>query len=712
MSEMQLGHDLRNATSVTTGGDGTTNKNLNYEALNVNLDTEDAYSQSSGTRVRRCRFLRVGQTANHRAVTQKKALIESLQEAFDVYNRSPLASTQNTSCQSLNEATFAMKYLGSHGDHAEDQKAKHKLLGEWKKDLTLRGVGAAYFELKSDEEKRMLLQGARDAMVQELGGESVWEALHGEERQEKEEEILTRVCESLGPEAFERLPESEQRRLKIWVWVGCGMHKDLNAVKGGDSAMRQKWKELGVSPIPLPNKDNSAVLEALDYGESDCEDCEEFEQEEEPISEALSAAMLYRQRLVHDSTYFGESGASDLNRPQGCVDASGSNGPVMRSCADESSASDLNRPQGCVDASGSNSPVTWSCADESGASDLNRPQGCVDASGSNSPVTRSCADESGASDLNRLGCVDASGSNGPVTWSCADESGASDLNQRVDEIVKRAKNVTKGGGIRTGDLMGNYFRNKDKKKGQQDAFKNHGKHTLGRTVSYPDTSNTRYSSYLEAAAVTIARPQFYTDYLEDVRDRKTNRKFNHLESNIYKALHDKSTLTELAVLALYQEAVSHSYILAVRGKENEPKNALDLGPLHKNVCTHITRLIHEPPIILSPNADPVRATLGGLKEWKCPEAVREIHRRAGEWPYLKEIFIAFLQGALSTWERFSSEFQDDGIIAALTQGERDLAWMPATNDANEGALGALRSEGTRQKNSGMHYSPHQSTKHL
>ncbi|KAL5483417.1 hypothetical protein ACEPAI_8648 [Sanghuangporus weigelae] len=131
-------------------------------------------------------------------------------------------------------------------------------------------------------------------MVRELGGESVWEALHGEERQEKEEEILTRVCKSLGPEAFKRLPESEQHHLKIWVWVGCGMHKDLNAVKGGDSAMRQKWKELGVSPIPLPNKDNAAVLEALDDGDSDNEDYEEFEQAEEPVSEALSAAMLHR----------------------------------------------------------------------------------------------------------------------------------------------------------------------------------------------------------------------------------------------------------------------------------------------------------------------------------------------------------------------------------------------------------------------------------
>ncbi|KAL5531248.1 hypothetical protein ACEPAG_4125 [Sanghuangporus baumii] len=373
--------------------------------------------------------------------------------------------------------------------------------------------------------------------------------------------------------------------------------------------MRQKWKELGVSPIPLPNRDNAVILDVLDDRERDSEDKDDEELEEEDEE---------------------ESGASDLNRH--CLQC---------------------------------------CMDTSGASDLSRhcPQGYVDASVASSST---CPAAQGI-----VGTSRASGSSYPIAQG------------RIDGSVKRANDVTKGSGIKMGGLMGNYFRNKDKKKGQQDAFKNHGRHTLGCTVSYPDILNTHYSSYLEAAAETIAHPQFYIGYLEDVRDEKTNRKFNHLELNIYKALHDNSTLTKLAVLALYQEAVSHSYILVVRGKANEPKNALDLEPLHKKVRTHISWLIGEPSIILSPGADPVGATLGGLKEWKNPEAVREIHRRAGEWPHLKAIFIAFLQGALLTWEQFSSEFQDNGIIAALTPGERDLAWMPATNDVIEGALGAL-----------------------
>lgn len=45
---------------------------------------------------------------------------------------------------------------------------------------------------------------------------------------------------------------------------------------------------------------------------------------------------------------------------------------------------------------------------------------------------------------------------------------------------------------------------------------------------------------------------------------------------------------------------------------------------------------------------------------------------------------------MSTWIRFSSEFAPGGLIDESSATERQLAWMPSTNDANEGALGAYR----------------------
>ncbi|KAF8960711.1 hypothetical protein BDZ97DRAFT_1597629, partial [Flammula alnicola] len=52
--------------------------------------------------------------------------------------------------------------------------------------------------------------------------------------------------------------------------------------------------------------------------------------------------------------------------------------------------------------------------------------------------------------------------------------------------------------------------------------------------------------------------------------------------------------------------------------------------------------------------------------------------------------VAFFRGALATWERFSSEFAPGGLIDESSAEEKHLAWMPATNDINEGALGAYR----------------------
>ena len=59
-------------------------------------------------------------------------------------------------------------------------------------------------------------------------------------------------------------------------------------------------------------------------------------------------------------------------------------------------------------------------------------------------------------------------------------------------------------------------------------------------------------------------------------------------------------------------------------------------------------------------------------------------------PYLKELLIANFTGADETWTCFTSEFSPGGLIDAATTEERNLAWMPATNDENEGALGSFR----------------------
>jgi hypothetical protein len=162
-----------------------------------------------------------------------------------------------------------------------------------------------------------------------------------------------------------------------------------------------------------------------------------------------------------------------------------------------------------------------------------------------------------------------------------------------------------------------------------------------------------------------------------------------MESNLWKALHDPATLSELAVLALYGEAISYPYVKAIRSKSDlgEMQNMLDLGPLHKKVSTHIRTIIANPNILLCENPSNITASLEG-DEWQNPNIFKCIYDL--KLPYLEELLVAFFTGADETWTRFTSEFAPNGLIDGATIEERDLAWMPATNDENEGALGSFR----------------------
>ncbi|KZT32243.1 hypothetical protein SISSUDRAFT_964622, partial [Sistotremastrum suecicum HHB10207 ss-3] len=57
-------------------------------------------------------------------------------------------------------------------------------------------------------------------------------------------------------------------------------------------------------------------------------------------------------------------------------------------------------------------------------------------------------------------------------------------------------------------------------------------------------------------------------------------------------------------------------------------------------------------------------------------------------PHLKPLLVAFFEGALETWRRFSAEFAEGGDIHSASPADRSDSWMPPTNDENEGALGS------------------------
>ena len=160
----------------------------------------------------------------------------------------------------------------------------------------------------------------------------------------------------------------------------------------------------------------------------------------------------------------------------------------------------------------------------------------------------------------------------------------------------RANVVSSRGAVKLTELAGSLMRNKDSKKGHQDIYRWYFEWVLGYAVQFPDTSNTRFGSYGDGAAELLVHLFLYVTFLDVIRDSKGTGELNHMEQNIYDALHDPPTLTELAVLTLYSQAVAHPFMKFIRSSEMQ--NALELGPYYSSVIAHIGKLIHNPSLLL------------------------------------------------------------------------------------------------------------------
>lgn len=277
------------------------------------------------------------------------------------------------------------------------------------------------------------------------------------------------------------------------------------------------------------------------------------------------------------------------------------------------------------------------------------------------------------------------GFEGPCYLMNRDNDAAAALGNSAARTRALEKSV--GGAIKLTELAGALFRHKNDKKGQQDSMRFFFASVLGRLLTFPDTSNTRFGSYGEAASVLIAHLPLFCEFLEQIRDKKENGQWNHMEENVYRGLHDLPTLTELVILSIYSEVVSRPYMREVRRPDNP--NHLDLAPLHEQIIEHVQNIINNPDLVLKLDASPESMTFDG-KPWERPEALDGARNLMPMLPHLRGALVAFFTGALATWRRFAAEYAPDGAIAQLSDEERRRAWRPATNDANEGELGSGR----------------------
>ncbi|EJD35062.1 hypothetical protein AURDEDRAFT_175862 [Auricularia subglabra TFB-10046 SS5] len=222
-------------------------------------------------------------------------------------------------------------------------------------------------------------------------------------------------------------------------------------------------------------------------------------------------------------------------------------------------------------------------------------------------------------------------------------------NKMLEEISKTysmAQNMSSMMTAYKEDLLaGAAFKNKNDKLGQQDMFKAFFSSELHTAYSFPDTRNTRFQSYCGAAATLLLHLDLYIVFLEQVRNAKTKPSFTNMEANVFHGLQDLATLTKLAVLVLYAEAVCHPYVRRVR---TPGTNTIDLGPLHLKVVSHCQSIIDNLDVLLGLDApsNHEKAILDDLP-WEHANVVNCIHSLAqsGCFPHLRGALVASFKGA-------------------------------------------------------------------
>jgi len=248
------------------------------------------------------------------------------------------------------------------------------------------------------------------------------------------------------------------------------------------------------------------------------------------------------------------------------------------------------------------------------------------------------------------------------------------------------------GGVKLTELLGSLVKHRETKKGHQDHFRAFSIRFLGTLawpIQFPDTSNNRYQTHGLAATEILHHRDLYIGFLQTVADLKAlGGELNHLEQNVQAGLTDPPTLAELSVMSLYSQAISVPFARHIR-TPNTSFNALDLGPEYDRIKRHMKAVIDDPDLLLGGSH-----TVGTLygERWDNEYAIKFIRTSRDSLPHLRELLVAFFQGALETWNRFTEDICGDPKVTGATPEQRRLAFRHPTNDKNEGAFGVLRQE--------------------
>lgn len=118
--------------------DGTSHRNVTYEATHITLKASTDYSDPSAPLAHRTRLVHVEHVVDGTADTQLENFKQTATVVSKVFTESPLASRQNLKLE-RNDA--ARKNMGLNGDHCSTNLKLGDGMKGWKKDVRTEDLG-------------------------------------------------------------------------------------------------------------------------------------------------------------------------------------------------------------------------------------------------------------------------------------------------------------------------------------------------------------------------------------------------------------------------------------------------------------------------------------------------------------------------------------------------------------------------------------------
>ncbi|KAE9391044.1 hypothetical protein BT96DRAFT_1062335 [Gymnopus androsaceus JB14] len=185
---------------------------------------------------------------DHTAQHQFQGSVELGTKIATTYSESPLALRDG---KQMEPDDYFRKQNFHNADHAADGKKKFKLTADKKEQIANQDLGREKMDDMSATAILHEMLKITDADIAKAAWKSV-EKLSTEERGKISMDLLE---QRIGKQAFDALPEAESRILHLFIFIGCGAHKSLNAFCYGVVEMRDTWKWEGLKgPCDLANK--------------------------------------------------------------------------------------------------------------------------------------------------------------------------------------------------------------------------------------------------------------------------------------------------------------------------------------------------------------------------------------------------------------------------------------------------------------------------